>query len=91
MKDLKEWAIRSGVARMVALATMFHQSCLFGGSFFCHNWNQFNFATSNPIGTSLLLMDRTKERAFMEIYGIVTVIWFDGTLSMPVESTDFTT
>jgi hypothetical protein len=26
-----------------------------------------------------------------EFYGIVTVIWFDGTLSTPLESTDFTT
>jgi hypothetical protein len=35
---------------------------------------------------SLLLM----ERAIVRIYGIVTVIWFDGTLSTPLESTDFT-
>jgi hypothetical protein len=30
-------------------------------------------------------------RAIAKIYGIVTVIWFDGTLSTPLESTDFIT
>jgi hypothetical protein len=28
---------------------------------------------------------------FARLYGIVTVIWFDGTLSTPTESTDLTT